>query len=274
MVDRPRFSVIIVNYFSGLLTKACIQSIRRSNPPEPHEIFVVDNASKDDSREILTSEVDGIRTFFSDTNSGFARAVNHAIRETTGEYVLLLNPDIIVLKDAVSMLLSFMSAHPKVALAAGQLVNPNGTVQDSASRFYTPLTILYRRTPLGKLPWARRHLDHVFLRDRNLSMPQTVDWVIGACMCVRRSAIEDVGLMDERFFLYFEDMDWCRRFWEKNWEVWYVPAARFAHYHKRESAQDQGILALFNPIAQTHIASGMKYFAKYRGSRMPRTLHA
>ena len=261
----PTLSVVIVNYYSGLLTKACIQSIRRSNPSEPYEVFVVDNASQDDSKEVLTADIDGIRTFFSPTNLGFAKAVNLAVRETTGEFVLLLNPDIIVLRDAIRELLAFMRSHPKAAIAAGQLVNPNGTIQESALRFYTPATILYRRTSLGKLPWAQRHLQRVFLRDRDLTRAQPVDWVIGACMCIRREALRAVGPMDERFFLYFEDMDWCRRFWEQGWEVWYVPTARFAHYHKRESAQEQGLLALFHPIARTHIVSGIKYFLKYRG---------
>jgi len=260
------FSVVVVNYFSGLLAKACIQSIRRSNPSEPYEIFVVDNASRDDSREVLTADIEGIRTYFSPANLGFAKAVNLALRETHGEFVLLLNPDIIVLKDAIQTLLHFMRSHPHVAIAAGQLVNPNGTVQESALRFYTPSTILYRRTSLGRLPWARRHLRQVFMRDRDLTKAQPVDWVIGACMCVRRSAMKDIGPMDERFFLYFEDMDWCRRFWEHGWEVWYVPSARFAHYHKRESAQEQGLFALFHPVARTHIVSGIKYFLKYRGA--------
>ncbi len=263
-------SIIIVNYCSGLLAKACVQSIRRSPPPQPYEIFVVDNASLDDSREVLTSDVEGIRTSFSPTNLGFAKAMNLAIRETTGEYVLLLNPDVIVLRDSITELLRFITARPRVAIAAGQLLNPNGTTQESALRFYSPATILYRRTSLGRLPWAQRHLRQVFLRDRDLRVPQAVDWVIGACMCVRRSAIAEVGSMDERFFLYFEDMDWCRRFWERGWEVWYVPQARFVHYHKRESAQEQGILALFHSVARTHIVSGIKYFLKYRGRVAPR----
>lgn len=265
----PVFSVVIVNYFSGLLTKACIQSIRRSQLQDPYEIFVVDNASKDDSGEVLTADLTGIETHFSPTNLGFAKAVNLALRETTGEFVLLLNPDIIVLKDAIEQLLQFMRAHPRVGIATGQLVNPNGTVQESVFRFYTPATILYRRTFLGRLPWARRHLQNIFLRDADLQREQSVDWVLGACMCVRRKAIEEVGPMDERFFLYFEDMDWCRRFWEKGWEVWYVPSARFAHYHKRESAQEQGLLALFHPVARTHIASGIKYFLKHRAASLP-----
>ncbi len=266
-MEKPKVSIIIVNYYTGLLTKACIQSVRRSSEKANYEIFVVDNASKDDSREILTSEIDGIKVHFSDKNIGYSRAVNIGLKKTTGDYIVLLNPDIIVLKEGISELIRFMEEHPRAGVASGQLINPNGTPQESAFRFYQPMTILYRRTFFKYLPWAKRHLDHVFMRGTDFSKPQQVDWVLGACMCVRRSALQEVGLMDERFFLYFEDMDWCRRFWEKKWEVWYAPHARFAHYHKRESAQEQGIFALFNPVARIHISSGIKYFSKYRGKK-------
>lgn len=259
-----KYSIIIVNYYSGLLTKACIQSIRRSTTDSNYEIFVVDNASKDDSKEILSSEIEGIRVKFMPNNSGYAKAVNSAIKETTGEYVLLLNPDIVVLNNAIEELIKFMDNSPQAGVAAGQLINPNGSVQESAFRFYTPLTILYRRTFLKNLPLAKKHLDDVFMRSENPGIQKKVDWVLGACMCVRRSALEKVGLMDERFFLYFEDMDWCRRFWREGFEVWYVPEARFAHYHKRESAQEQGVFVFLNPVARIHIKSGIKYFLKWR----------
>jgi len=262
-----KFSIVIVNYCSGLLTKACIQSIKRSNPPEPYEIIVVDNASKDDSREILADGLDDVKVKFMDENLGFAKGVNIGIRESAGEYIIILNPDIIVLKDGINSLINFMVSHSKCGLASGQLINPNGSIQESAFRFYTPMTILYRRTFLGRLPWAKRHLDKIFMRESDFEKEQSVDWILGACMCVRRSALDRVGLMDERFFLYFEDMDWCRRFWEAGFEVWYVASAKFAHYHKRESAQDQGVLAFFNPIARIHIASGIKYFLKYKGKK-------
>jgi GT2 family glycosyltransferase len=265
-----KVSVIIVNYFSGILTKACIHSIRRAKPSVPYEIFVFDNASHDDSREILEQDLQDVKTQYSSENLGLAKAVNRSIKETSGEYILLLNPDIVALEGAVEALIHFMDTHPSAGVVAGQLLNPNGTVQESAFRFYTPFTVLYRRTMLGALPFAKSHLDTVFMRDVDLTKPTRVDWVLGACMCVRRAAIENVGLMDERFFLYFEDMDWCRRFWENGWEVWCEPRAQFAHYHKRESARDRGVLALFNRTARAHIASGVKYFCKYRGIRAPK----
>ncbi|MDP3685884.1 MAG: glycosyltransferase family 2 protein, partial [bacterium] len=257
-------SIIIVNYGSGRLAKACVDSIRRSAPQATTEVIVVDNASPDDSQELLATEVPGVRFIPLEKNLGFARGVNAGIEAARGEFLLILNPDIIVLNAAIDRLLEFARRHPRAAVLAGQLMNPNGSVQDSCFRFYSPFTILARRTPLGVLPFGRRHLQDVLLRDYDRASARQVDWVLGACMLVRRSAMEAVGMMDSRFFLYFEDMDWCRRFWERGHEVWYVPEARFAHYYKRASAQEAGLSALFHPITRIHIASGFKYFWKYR----------
>jgi len=258
-------SIIIVNYNSGRLVKACVDSIRRSPPKATYEVIVVDNASEDDSRELLATEVPGIQFFPQESNLGLARGVNVGMKVARGDLILTLNPDILVLHDAIDRLLEFAKEHPQAAVVAGQLLNPNGSVQDSCFRFYTPFTILARRTPLGLLPAGRRYLQRVLLGEYDHASPRAVDWVLGACMLVRRSAIDIVGSMDPRFFLYFEDMDWCRRFWEAGFQVWYVPSARFAHYYKRASAQEAGFSALFQPITRIHIASGFKYFWKYRG---------
>jgi len=257
-------SIIIVNYGSGRLAKACVESIRRSAPHALYEVIVVDNASPDDSQELLATEVPDIRFLPQTENLGFARGVNAGIEAAQGEFLLTLNPDIIVLNQAIDRLLEFARSHPQAAVLAGQLLNPNGSVQDSCFRFYRPFTILARRTPLGLMPFGRRHLRRVLLRDDARTSARRVDWVLGACMFVRRSAVAKVGVMDPRFFLYFEDMDWCRRFWDHDYEVWYVPDARFAHYYKRASAQEAGLSALFRPITRIHIASGAKYFWKYR----------
>ncbi|TSC64089.1 MAG: glycosyl transferase family protein [Parcubacteria group bacterium Gr01-1014_106] len=259
-----QLSIVIVNYASGRLAKACVESIHRSAPHMSYEVIMVDNASPDDSQELLATEVPGIRFLPQTENVGFARGVNIGIAAAQGESILILNPDIIVLQGAIDRLMDFARAHPRAAMLAGQLVNPNGSVQDSCSRFYTPLTILARRTPVGMLPFARRHLQRILMRGEDRTRARPVDWVLGACMLVPRTALTKVGVMDERFFLYFEDMDWCRRFWEAGYEVWYVPDARFAHHHKRASAQESGLSALFQPITRIHIASGIKYFWKYR----------
>lgn len=257
-------SIVIVNYHSGRLAKACVESIRRSAPQAKYEVLVVDNASPDDSQELLATEVPGIRFFPQSENLGYARGVNVGIGAARGEFILILNPDIVVLEGAIDRLVNFARAHPRAAVLAGQLVNPNGSIQDSCFRFYSPWTILARRTLLGLLPAGRRHLDKVLLRGVNRAVPFPVDWVLGACMLVRRSAMDVVGPMDGRYFLYFEDMDWCRRFWQRGFEVWYVPEAQFAHYYKRASAQEGGISALWHSATRIHIVSGLKYFWKYR----------
>lgn len=277
-------SIIIVNYGSGRLVKACVDSLRPAEPNSmelqrteggaTYEIIVVDNASPDDSQELLATEVPGIRFFPLPKNVGFAQGVNVGIAAAHGDLLLILNPDIIVLHDAIDELLRFAAAHHAAAVIAGQLLNPNGSVQDSCFRFYTPLTILARRTPLGLLPFGRRHLTEVLLKTVDRSVARRVDWVLGACMLVRRAAVDRVGPLDPRYFLYFEDMDWCRRFWNAGYEVWYVPSARFAHYYKRASAQEGGLSALFQPITRTHIASGFKYFWKHRRAGIVPQKHA
>ncbi len=267
-------SIVIVNYGSGRLVKACVASIRRSPPSAAYEVIVIDNASPDDSAELLATEVPGIRFFPQQENLGLAKGVNIGIAEAHGEFILTLNPDVIVLNHAIVRLLEFARAHPKAAVVAGQLINPNGSVQDSCFRFYTPGTILARRTPFGFLPAGKHSLAGALMREYDRTAPKPVDWVLGACMLVRRSAVEAVGQMDPRFFLYFEDMDWCRRFWGAGFETWYVPSARFAHYYKRESAQGGGVRALFHPITRTHIVSGLKYFWKYRRAGLVPALRA
>lgn len=257
-------SVVIVNYGSGRLAKACADSITRDPPSGSFETIIVDNDSPDDSQELLATEVPGSIFLPQRENLGYARGVNAGIAASKGDFILILNPDIIVLRGAIDALLASARKHAMAAVVGGQLVNPNGSVQDSCFRFYTPFTVLARRTPLRLLPGARGHLERFLYREVDRTRSRPVDWVLGACMLVRREALARVGPMDPRFFLYFEDTDWCRRFWEAGWEVWYEPAAKFSHYYKRESAQEGGVSALFQPVTRIHIASGLKYFWKYR----------
>lgn len=197
------------------------------------------------------------------TNLGLAKAINIGIHAAKGDYILIANPDIAVLEGAVELLHQFLLEHPKVALVGPRLVNPDGTTQLSCYKFPSWMVPVYRRTPLGRLPWARRVLGAYLMLDWNHEQNRTVDWVLGACMLIRRSAIEDVGLMDERFFLYFEDVDWCHRFWKNGWEVYYIADARMVHYHQRLSAESPGLSGIFSKATRIHILSGLKYFAKH-----------
>lgn len=266
-------SIIIVNYNSGPLTKQCIKSVQNSGLKLACEIIVVDNSSADDSVEMLKSEFSDnkdIKIIENKENNGFASGVNIGIKTSNSRYILILNPDITIIDDAITALYNFMEKQPECGIASPKLLNPNGTVQNSCFRFVTPFIILYRRTFLGKLPFGKKALHYFLMKDFDHNSVRNVAWVLGSSLFACKKAIDKVGLMDERFFMYFEDVDWCRRFHENGYKVYYYPEAKMAHYLKRSTAQ-RGIFGevLFNKIAREHIKSAIKYFLKYFGKEKP-----
>jgi len=211
------------------------------------EVLVVDNNSKDGAGEMLKEKYPEVIFIGSKINRGYGAGMNLGIAKAQGEYILILNPDIVILENSIESLYEFMKEHPDAGIAGPKLLNPDKTTQSSYFRFHTILTPLYRRTPLGKLPWAKEHLSR-FLMAENQSngRPRTAEWLLGACMMARKSVLQKIGMFDERFFLYLEDTDWCRRFWQNGLKVYYVAEAKIFHYHKRSSAE-QGILgAIFS----------------------------
>ena len=198
-------------------------------------------------------------------NVGFRALVNAGLARAGGDYVLILNSDIILTKEAIKKLIDYFNLHPDVAVAGPQLLNLDGSVQNSCFRFFGPLTILARRTFFGKISFGKKLLSKFQMEDFNHQETREVDWVMGSAMLVRKSAIEKVGLMDERFFMYFEDVDWCRRFWRAGFKIVYFPEAKIYHYHLRVSKKFGGALDLFtNKYIWIHIVSAMKYYWKYK----------
>lgn len=273
-------SIIIVNYKTGPLTKMLVESLLAQmetggqrltlkDSPVKHdrgvEIIVVDNASGDDSAHLLQSDFPEIAFLETEKNLGLAGGVNVGLRAAKGTYYLILNPDIISPAGSLTALIAFMESHPEVGVAGGKLLSPNGEVQDSCFRFYRPMTIIYRRTPLGKTRAGRAELDRFVMRDFDRKAAREVDWIQGSCMMARSRAVQEVGLWDERFFLYFEDVDWCRRFWEAGWRVMFAPEAQFSHFHQRTSERGSLFGIFANWATREHITSALKYFWKYRG---------
>src|SRR5690349_21603271 len=194
-------SVIIVNYRTPDDLLRLLESLKayppRSGPPE---LIVVDNASGDDSVARLRAAHPDVRVIESPDNRGFAAGVNLGLAAASGSHLLVLNPDIVVHPGSIDALVDFLAAHPKAGLVAAKLLNPDGTLQPTCRTRYTLKTILLRRTPLGRLfpndPTVREHL----MVDYDHATPRNVDWVAGACMMVRREALDEVGPMDERYF--------------------------------------------------------------------------
>lgn len=262
-------TLIILNYKSRGLTKQCLKGIDLLKSRLQIETIVVDNASGDGTAEMVRDEFPWVKMIASPTNQGYSAGNNLGIRQAQGKYVVVLNPDVAIFNNALEILFDYMEAHPQVGLCGPKLINPDGTIQASCRTFPTPQIILLRRTPFGKLPAARNLLRRHLMLEWDHAQNRKVDWMIGACFFVRKSAIDKVGLLDERFFLYLEDVDWCRRFWDAGYEVHYVPDAELVHYHQRLSAENPGLTGFLSYATRIHITSAIKYFAKYFGTRLP-----
>ena len=263
-----KLSIIILNYKTAGLVRQCLRGIFSNPPQATYEVIVVDNASNDSCLERVAQEFPQTKRVKLAVNRGYAAGNNAGLRLAQGEYVLILNPDITVLKGNLDQLIRFMDSQPKVGLAGPRLVNPDGSLQYSAYRFPSFWLPLFRRTFLGSLPSSRKLLAHYQMFDWDHRANQPVDWLLGACLIVRRSALNKVGLLDERYFLYVEDTDWCRRFWQAGWQVFYIAEVEFVHFHERLSAQ-ASFGGLFSRVTWVHIASWLKYFRKW-GIKVPR----
>lgn len=257
-------SFIILNYKTKELVRECIKNIRRAALTLPHEIIVVDNSRDEGLEELLDHQYGCIRYMPLAHNIGCAAGNNVGIASAYGRYIAVMNADVTILPGVLEMMHSYMERNADVGVMGPRLLNPDGTVQESYYRFYRPLTPVYRRLWIGKLPFARKHINAFLMKDVNVSGDVDVDSLMGAFLCARRSAIERVGLFDERFFLYFSDTDWCMRFWSSGYRVVYHTGMHLIHLHKRQSAQHMGIRSLLNPVTRIHVMDGMRYFLKYR----------
>lgn len=267
----PKLSIIITNYRNYDLLRVCLESIRKSLSVKDHEIVVSDVATDGDELDIMKGEFPDVSFVSSRDNIGFGGAVRGAYPRVSGEFVLILNGDIIAKKGSIEKLLEFVESRPDVGVAGPKLLNFNETPQSSCFRFYTPLTILYRRTFLGKMPFAKKHLDRFLMKDADHSRLIEADWLMGSALMARKRRIDEIGQFDPRFNMYFEDTDWCRRFWEKGYKVVFYPESEMYHYHGRGSAGRNVLkLLLSNRLTWIHIWSSVRYFWKYRGKPVPR----
>ncbi|MFA6383053.1 MAG: glycosyltransferase family 2 protein [Parcubacteria group bacterium] len=270
IIKTMELSIIITSYKNPELLQVCIDSIKKNYASDDCEIIVADSATEEKTEIMMREDYPGIKFIASRKNIGFSGTVNNGFAVARGRYLLILNGDIIVKKDAIKKLLDYISNHPDVGIVSPQLLNFNETFQPSTFRFYTPLTIVFRRTFLGKFSFAKKHLDRFLMKDFDHKSIRNVDWVMGSSLMTSRQAVEKVGVMDHQFKLYFEDTDWCRRFWEKGYRVVYFPEAQMYHYHGRGSASGSVFRALIsNKLTWMHIASAIKYFIKYAGKPLP-----
>lgn len=261
-------SIIVTHHKTPILLKLCLKSILE-NVKSEYEIIISDSQTKEIIKEIIEEKIfrenkDKITLFSFKKNVGYAKLVNKGIKAAKGDKFLILNADIIILNDSVKKMVDFMDKNPKVGIIGPQLLTFSNQVQNSYFKFPTIGSILARRTFLGKIKWGEKKLNY-FLEEIDNNNPKEVDWVQGSAMLVNKKAVDKVGLMDERYFMYFEDTDWCRSFWEKGYKVIYLPLAQMSHYYYRSSKKWNSFFdILFNKYTRIHLKSAFKYFWKWR----------
>ena len=246
------------------MLRLCLKSIKNSLKGTDYEIIVVDSATTERSQDLILEEFPEVKLIPFKENTGYSKGVNAAIKKADGEYIFIVNPDVVVFDDSINKMIEVLKKDKSIGMIGPSLLNFNDTPQPSCFRFYTPLTVACRRTFIGNLPYFRKEVSRFLMADKDLSRPQEVNWIMGSAMLTTKEAIEKVGLMDEKFFLYFEDVDWCKRFWDNGLKVVYYPEARMYHYHQRKSNKGLGLLDLFlRRESRWHLTSGMKYFMKH-----------
>ncbi|MBU0741841.1 glycosyltransferase [bacterium] len=253
-----KLSIVIVHYNTCDDLVRCLESLRRCPPRCDYGVAVVDNASTAPGLSAAQDRFPEARWVLNSRNEGYARGCNAGMSVYDSTYVLLLNPDIILQPGAVDAMLDAADAYPQAGIIGPQLLNEDGSVQESCRRFYTLTTLIMRRTFLGRLFPRSRAVELHLMRDFDHRSTRAVDWVLGGCMLVRRSAVARVGPIDERFFLYFEDVDWCYRMWQAGCEVLYLPDARFIHRHRRQSAAGVGDRSFW-----LHLGSLISFYEKW-----------
>ncbi len=220
-------SIVIVNWNTRALLADCLTSVFATTGNLQIEALVVDNGSTDGSQEMVGREFPRVRLIQNNQNVGFACANNRAMRAAVGRYVLLLNSDVILRDGNLPALVRFADEHPQAAIVGATLINRDGTFQASLNDFPTPARVILESW--GMLQILTRNSYYPSYPPHKSRQPVRCNWVGGACLLARQTAIRQVGLLDEQFFMNSEEVDWCLRMWQAGWEVWFTPEIEIVH---------------------------------------------
>ena len=231
-------TVIVVNWNVGGLLRCCLASIEANRGDLNLEVIVVDNASVDDSVQIVKQEFPWVHLIASQENLGYTGGNNLGAQEAQGRYLLILNPDTEVVGDALERMVAYLDEHPTVGGVGPQLLYPDGSVQPSCRRFPRLATAFLEGTPFSRRWFPNNRFERMYyMADCPHDRIQAVDWVVGAALMVRRETWNEVGPLDDQFFMYSEELDWCHRCRGAGWEIHYLPLAQVIHRHKGSAGQ-------------------------------------
>lgn len=249
-------SIITVGWNSEQFLKEQLRSVFSSSRDVSLEVFVVDNNSSDDTVKMVSAEFPDVHVIANDANLGFAKANNQAIKNAKGRYVLLLNPDMRVEHSTISNMVKFMDAHPEAGVGGCHLVDQNGETLPHVRKFPTAWdqSLIMLKVP-HLIPSV---LNSYLMKDFDYTKEAEVDSIRGSFFMIRKEVIEKLGGLDERYFIWFEEVDYCKQVWEAGWKVMYTPAARCVDYVGRSFSLVSGLKK------QKYFTDSMlKYFKKW-----------
>lgn len=263
-IAAPQLSIAIVEYHCFEQIKECLHTLKAHLASLDWECIVVSNSVyKPEQLEDMRGHLPGVHVIANDCNRGYAGGVNRALVECRAPFILILNPDCRLTDDRVPDLIALMRQHSSIAMVGPKVTDERGAVQPSCRRFPRPWTFLLVRSTLRKLPVVARERQRYLMEDFGHTISHDVDWVSGGAMLLRKSALDTVGGMDERYFLYMEDVDWCRRFWRAGFRVTYVPCCTVIHPGRHESIR-RHLYILPTQHTWLHLISLAKYCIKWR----------
>lgn len=253
-------SIVVISWNMRAMLADLLGSIVRHTKGVTYEVIVVDNCSADGTAEMVQTSFPEIRLIRNPVNRGVSAARNQGFRVATGRYVLTLDADMILTENSVEKLVRFMDRTPDAGISGCRLVFPDGTLQPSARRFPTPLSFVMRRLDFLKHVRNGRVLRNHEMAEWDRSDTRSVDYVIGACQMIRRTAMKAVGELDEHIFYGPEDVDYCLRMAGKGWKVYYCTDATIVHYEQRATRKQ-----LFSSLSFRHLQGVVYLFWKYKG---------
>jgi len=252
-MQEPLISIIIVNYNVKDFLNQAVHSIKKALSGIGAEIFVVDNASRDNSTTMLKENFPNVTLIENKSNVGFAKANNQAISQAKGKYLVLINPDTLVQEDTFCTLVNFLEIHPDAGVVGCKILNPDGSLQLACRRSIpTPWVAFTKLIGLSHLFPKSRLFGKYNLTYLDPDHTTTVDSISGSFMMVRREILDQIGLLDEQFFMYGEDLDWCYRISQSGWKIYYVPETKIIHYKgaSAKKAKLDSILIFYRAMLQ------------------------
>ena len=260
-------SIVIVNWNTKKYLAACLGSIETNPPGCESEVIVIDNASTDGSAQMVRDCFEGLKLIENEANLGYAEGNNRGIRESSGEHVLLLNPDTEVKPGSLDALVNFAREHPDAAAVGCRLISPDGKVQQSVRGFPDPVGVLFEYTRLSRIFPKSRLFGRYRMTYFRYTREAEVDQPMGSCLLVSRKAIDDVGRFDEDFPIFFNEVDWLYRAKQAGWKVYFTPDAEVLHHGGAGTGQVKPEVTM-----ESHRAL-WKFYEKHYKGRIPKPIY-